>query len=367
MGHLKSQFHSETQEGEGSYICVIFSTFGTDPPDEIIREGARRNTDGAGVAWQDTHDGVAVVRWRKGITDVEEVIEMVRQGMPHPYMIHFRKKSSGEIDPSLTHPFPLEDDVPLALEGYTTRGVLAHNGTWVSWERECAPVVFGLGRRLPHGLWSDSRMLAYAAAHFGPTALHFLDWGGRHTGRIGILYPRPSQRAVMFNPSEWTKKEGFWMSQDMEKSIIITPDWRDEIGTGYMGTHGFREASFRNLERIRAGNRRFEANGTPMAPQMCPSCANEGDVNYQFPTQQWCKECHKYFDVVQLLLPGGQEEGEDKKKTASSKASSQPSSEEAITRADLLRIASDMFVRRWWVRPAKATLNRRAYDDSCAM
>jgi len=317
-------------------MCVIFSTFGIDPSKELLEEGARRNTDGAGVAWLD--NGGAVVRWKKGITDVGEVIEMVKAGLPHPYMIHFRKKSVGEADPTLTHPFPLDPDVPVSLEGSTPNGVLAHNGTWFRWEAECRPAIFGLGRRLPGGLWNDSRMLAYIAAHYGPHALQFLDWG--QTGKIGILFPH-YERVVHYNSREWTKKEGFWMSADLEKSIITVGESVYDHDS-WPGGHHFQ-------------GRRFDLSSSSRVlrpPKPCPKCGTEGDVNYNKIGYQWCMKCREFFSESQPLLTGGGSGGSEKK------ASTTPTSEEVvISKMHLHRIVADMIKREWWMPPTPRRAN----------
>src|SRR6266496_4014488 len=118
-------------------MCVIFSVFGKDPPDAQLRIGGEMNQDGAGVAWKEGQ----VIKWRKGIKDPAEVIRMVNAGIPKPYLIHFRKRSTGETRPELTHPFPIDSDSSLELEGESDKGVLAHNGTWVNWRREFLEVM----------------------------------------------------------------------------------------------------------------------------------------------------------------------------------------------------------------------------------
>lgn len=314
-------------------MCVIFSTFGVDPPQELLEEGARRNSDGAGVAWQD--NGGAIVRWKKGINDVEEIIEMIKKGLPHPYMIHFRKKSIGEAAASLTHPFPLDPDVPTALEGETTKGVLAHNGTWHMWDKDCRPAIFGLGRPVPGGLWNDSRMLTYITAHYGVHALQFLDWG--HNGRIGILYPH-AQRVLHFNSNEWTKKEGFWMSQDME-SKIISVSYGESYDSKYPGYQGYR-----------ASQSRFEALSTLVArPKPCPKCGKDGIVNFNMSGRQWCKDCANFFEIAESIVEADSEKkGMDAPPTKTQEA--QTSSEVIISSKDLHRIVGYMFSHGWWLR-----------------
>jgi ribosomal protein S27AE len=315
-------------------MCCIFSVFERDPSEELLREGARRNTDGIGLAWPEgpSDNPRAIIKWKKGIKDVEEVIERVQKGIPRPYLIHFRKKSSGEIDPSLTHPFPLEMDVPLDLEGETNQGVLAHNGTWINWQRESAHAVFSLGKRVPWGLWSDSRMLAYLVANYGHNALQFFDWGT--SGRIAILYPG-HELPVIFNRSEWTKKEGFWMSQDLEKTtytLIDGDDWRHNYASVWSGHH-------------RDDRRTTPIADTPLefTPQNCPKCGDEGDINYHMPGRQWCSKCHEFFSV----------ETDDQKKRSQAPSRREQkglSQEETISKIMLARFASDMFARQWWSR-----------------
>ena len=75
----------------------------------------------------------------------------------------------------MTHPFPIEVDVSLDSEGITPDYVLFHNGHWNKWQETLFNRTLSLNVRLPQGRWSDTRAMAYLAAHHGLAVLDFID------------------------------------------------------------------------------------------------------------------------------------------------------------------------------------------------
>jgi hypothetical protein len=101
------------------------------------------------------------VAWKKGLKDHEAVLQYIESHkIPFPLVIHFRTASVGGPLPELTHPFPVEENVSLDLEGDTDM-VLFHNGHVADWEKWLLQANLGSPYVLPAGGWSDTRALAW--------------------------------------------------------------------------------------------------------------------------------------------------------------------------------------------------------------
>lgn len=157
-------------------MCVIFACYENYPSDLLLKRGAERNKDGAGVAWVDKKN--KTVRWKKGLPSDPEKVKAIlsdQELIPSfPVLIHFRSASVGEPIPPLTHPFPVTHGVGLSLEG-NAKMVLMHNGTWGDWRHILKTFCITHKIRLPDGPWSDSRAYAFMAAYLGSSILPILD------------------------------------------------------------------------------------------------------------------------------------------------------------------------------------------------
>jgi len=165
---------------------------------EMVAKMFQANQHGAGIAWREGNQTI----WKKGL-DLEEITELCAQ-VPLPYVAHFRVPSCGGPSLFLTHPFPIQKDVPLELEGSTKGNVLFHNGHWSAWKTTMLDASIRGNAKLPTGKWSDSRAMAWMAANYGIGMLEFID-----------------EKAVVFGPTElelfgnqgWAKVgEGIWVS-----------------------------------------------------------------------------------------------------------------------------------------------------------
>jgi len=148
---------------------VIFVADKTRPSDEMVTKGFDANPSGAGIAWR--QDGL--VFWEKGL-DVEEVKEYART-MPLPYVLHFRIPSCGDSSQALCHPFPIDIKAPLDLSGKTKGSVLFHNGHWGQWKAMGIEASVRRNVKIPGGKWTDTRAMAWIAAHYGTGILEFID------------------------------------------------------------------------------------------------------------------------------------------------------------------------------------------------
>lgn len=134
-----------------------------------VRKMYGSNHDGGGVAWREN----GRVHWAKGLKEEEMADYCAR--LPIPYIAHFRIASCGGIRADLTHPFPIAKDAPLALRGTTSGAVLFHNGHYHRWKDQLLSLATGSGLKVPTGAWSDSRLMAWVAAHCGVNILPFFD------------------------------------------------------------------------------------------------------------------------------------------------------------------------------------------------
>jgi hypothetical protein len=152
-------------------MCVIAIVDEGDirPTEAHVRAMFDQNDAGGGIAWR----GIGQVHWKKGL-GVEEMVEL-NQTLPIPYVMHFRIPSCGGGSRLLTHPFLISKEVPLAMEGTTEGAVLFHNGHWGRYESIFNDALFkGAGVvQCPEGSWSDTRVMAWLAAHFG---IGYLEW-----------------------------------------------------------------------------------------------------------------------------------------------------------------------------------------------
>jgi hypothetical protein len=156
-------------------MCVIMIV--TDdkkrPTDGMVQAGWESNSYGGGVGW--VQRGTPnVAKWMKGIDSYQKMQEFAKE-LPVPYVLHFRIPSVGAGSKDLTHPFPVEGDVSVELEGESQEGLLFHNGTWSQWRDRLLHFVCGTGTGVPDGPWSDSRAMAFLAHHLGLNFLELID------------------------------------------------------------------------------------------------------------------------------------------------------------------------------------------------
>lgn len=192
-------------------MCVIFTCLKEWPSWKLLERAAEKNQDGLGIAWEDKQE--KKIRWIKGLkSDVSELEKIFPKVSAFPALIHFRIASVGGVRDDLTHPFPLEPLVSLKLEGSTNAGVMMHNGHWTSWKHTLTEFCLRHKVRVPEGIWSDSRAMAFIAAHLGDGILPFLD------DRDRMVVLRPGGRWTCYgnwvDPQKDYKEKGFWISND---------------------------------------------------------------------------------------------------------------------------------------------------------
>lgn len=147
----------------------------------MVKAGWEANDHGGGIAWREEGDDQHVY-FSKGLTLEEMIIHCAEK--PLPYIAHFRIASCGGRSPELTHPFPITPEVSLDLEGRAP-AVLFHNGHWGNWKNVLVDMALKTGYELPaNEPWSDSRVMAFAAARVGLGFLSLIE------ERIAVLTPK---------------------------------------------------------------------------------------------------------------------------------------------------------------------------------
>lgn len=212
-------------------MCVIYVVKNERPTAEMLQLGYAKNDHAVGVAWRDVDPNdksKTVVRFKKGndIT-LEEAIELAAT-LPTPYVMHFRNPSGGTGNGSeCAHPFPVEPNVPQMLEGYSPDGCLFHNGLWGNWKNNLMENVVRSRFKLPEGAWSDSRGLAWMAAHFGYGVLELID------EKVVVLTP---DRIHIFNAThrDWEEVNGVLCSNTHWKPAVV----HNPLPQHYQGQHG---------------------------------------------------------------------------------------------------------------------------------
>lgn len=188
-------------------MCVIMVIDDVRPSPEMVKKAWDWNDDFGGVAWREGEGKNKVVCWKKGIENVEDMQQLVKD-LPTPFVAHFRIASSsgGQIDTALNHPFPINKKVPLELEGKGKDPVFFHNGDWKGWDSACRDAAIRSGVPIPKGQWSDTRGIAWLMAIY-PNFMSFL----------------PEQRGVLFSLDDeeiftgpgWEKVNGIWCSNNI--------------------------------------------------------------------------------------------------------------------------------------------------------
>ena len=150
-------------------MCVIIaSPKGVKIPDELLREAACSNRDGAGIAW--IKDGK--VHWVKGLMKIDDMLNAY-QSVTGPHAVHFRLATHGGNTPLLTHPFPVTDQVRLDLKGSGFK-LLMHNGVYTDWSEDLKASILSSGKPCPDGPWSDTRGVAFVVKQHGDAILNLM-------------------------------------------------------------------------------------------------------------------------------------------------------------------------------------------------
>ncbi len=142
---------------------------------EILKSAELTNPDGNGYA---TLINGRVI-FEKGIS-MKSIWEKIQSGkIISPCIIHARITSMGKTTPELCHPFIINEDSQNNMKGILKDNETAvfHNGTMSDYKDLVLQTALGAGRKLPTGLMSDTRGIAYCLYSLGVEALEYIDTG----------------------------------------------------------------------------------------------------------------------------------------------------------------------------------------------
>lgn len=180
-------------------MCVIMVCTESKPSYNDLLHATLQNDDGIGIMYYDRKFKTA--KWEKGLMLPE--LKKILKHLQLPYAIHFRFATSGSVGPELTHPFPIEAGVSLALKGRGQR-LLMHNGCYNTWQSDSRIAALSYKVDIPQGVWSDTRALAWLGHLAG------LDFYNFTPDRVVILDAATVQ--FFFYGDGWVKESGITYS-----------------------------------------------------------------------------------------------------------------------------------------------------------
>lgn len=194
-------------------MCVIYACHSQLPSRDELLAGSNRNEDGAGICWLDKLGGKnPKVRWKKGLkSNPEAVLSFIKDNqIPFPLGIHYRTASIGGVCDELTHPFPIDVELPSDNEG-STRRVLMHNGHMGDWKDWFTKITFAQNDfQFPLGPWSDSRALAAVVALRGEGIIEIVSG----SSRVMVLDSIPSLGYDKNDPQSYIRLFGSWINKE---------------------------------------------------------------------------------------------------------------------------------------------------------
>lgn len=150
-------------------MCLIIFCRSSKPQKKLLEIVNKTNGDGIGIGF---YNNKKQLSFKKGKDLSVDDLHELTQTLELPFVIHFRKKTEGEINDRMCHPFPIHDNVPLVTEGRAEK-LFFHNGTFKEWQENLLRMaLYRDDVEIPPGEWSDSRALAKMIYHSGD---HFLN------------------------------------------------------------------------------------------------------------------------------------------------------------------------------------------------
>ena len=188
-------------------MCVIIAAQTRRPELAELKDAESANSHGGAIAWVNN----GMVEWSKGLT-AQEIYEVSKK-IELPYIIHFRIASIGPACKPLCHPFPI---APMAQTDLIGRAysVLFHNGSWFDWQDWMIRVLLTTRLKMPGGIWSDTRAMAWLAYHAnGAQIFKLLD------GSKTVIFDGKGH--MRFSGEGWTIEKGIRYSNTFFRHTYV--------------------------------------------------------------------------------------------------------------------------------------------------
>ena len=155
---------------------------------KMLKNAEESNNDGMGIAWINKNNKV---QWVKGLNskNMLKLIKKLKPSLKRGYIVHARIASIGDVCPTLTHPFEINNTANDSLTGESDVGVLFHNGTWTDYEEYMMKTLIKTNTKMYEGKNSDSRSMAFLAHKFGINFLSLIT-----DQKIAVLTPKGIKR-----------------------------------------------------------------------------------------------------------------------------------------------------------------------------
>jgi hypothetical protein len=163
-------------------MCIIAVCNDRKMTDQEFEYCWGNNSDGVGMGYATPAGKIVYV---KGFMEQEQAWDAYRKitRRKRSHVVHFRKKSAGEVCQALTHPFIGEPMSPIKLAYAGTKPIVFHNGTHPDYESIVLSISISQGR-LPVGAMSDTRALAMLVGVLGVDALKYAK------GKFAVITPK---------------------------------------------------------------------------------------------------------------------------------------------------------------------------------
>src|SRR5262245_57371465 len=192
-------------------MCVILLCKQTKKPTlEMLEKCHEANPDGGSIMWAEA----GKAHWLKNIGPKD--IYVLAHEVPGPIAIHFRWASVGKAVPELCHPFPVEKEPRMDLQG-SAREVLCHNGHLFMWESIAKLYDIDLD-----GHVSDTRLIASVIAKKGPGILN----------KLSGYWVRLNKKRLTYYGKGWEKEDGI---------LCSNTHWKYPRYVQYAGRGGWRQ------------------------------------------------------------------------------------------------------------------------------
>lgn len=213
-------------------MCVIIIARTVFPSMTVLKQAEESNPDGAGMCWFEEDK----VKWAKGLK-ADDIFE-IGQDTPKPWVIHFRWASFGPKVPQLCHPFPINRDASLELQGETDRSVFFHNGHVKNIEQRMYEALGRTNMTCPPGPWSDSRGMAFVIDKFGVPMLNFQP-SNQKFAVMSVAKREEKLVPLIYRYGEWEQQDGLELSSPLirEKKFDLDIVLGEQGLLGWSKTH----------------------------------------------------------------------------------------------------------------------------------